>query len=151
MTMRVRAARTFSAPPEQVFAFFDDLANAAELQPRLVEITDVETLANGGKRIAYVTRGRDDARHEGKSEHLEYDPPHLVVIASDADGVTTTATRRFEPVRGGTRVVAELEYAVHAPVLSRLIELQWRRRARGELRRMLAAAERRLDAEPPPT
>ena len=72
LSSRVQARVDIAAPVDEVFAFFDDLANAAVLVPSLDEITTVEPLPAGGRRVEYTTRGprRDRARGEQRAPGL---------------------------------------------------------------------------------
>ena len=74
MSGRVRERVDIAAAPDEVFEFFDDLAHAPILVPRLAEITKVEVLPGGGRRVEYSTWGRGDTPHDASTEHLVYDP-----------------------------------------------------------------------------
>lgn len=67
------------------------------------------------------------------------------------EGITTIATRRFEQIPTGTRLATELEYRVELPwpqkVLTPLIEFQWRRPMRKQLRSLLSVVKGRIEAD----
>jgi hypothetical protein len=137
VTSRVHALVDIAAPPEAVFAFFDDLANASVLVPNLIEVTKVELLSTGGRRVEYATEGRDGTPHLASSEHVVYDPPHRTVTRSVQSGVATTATREFVAVPEGTRVVATIEWDVPIKYVSRLVSAPLRGPYRRALRNSL--------------
>jgi hypothetical protein len=142
---RVRERVDIAADPEDVFAFFDDLANASVLVPSLAEITNVEDLPAGGRRIEYSTFGRRDTRHEASTEHLVYDPPTRTVTRSVQSGIETTATREFIARAGGTRVVATIEWEVPVRYVSRLVSAPLRGPYRRALREALHGARAALE------
>ena len=143
---QVREQVDIDAPPEQVFAFFDDPANAPVLLPNLIEVTAIEKVPTGGRRVEYTTRNRRGAIVEASSEHLEYDPPHRTVTQGQQSGVTSTATREFVPVAGGTRVVATIEWSAPVKYLATIISSPLRRPLRRSLRHALDAAKSALEA-----
>ena len=140
MTSRVRARVDIAAPVETVFAFFDDLANAGLLVPSLAEITTVDPVASGGRRVEYVICDRHGGRHDASSEHLVYDPPRRTVTRNVQSGVITTLTRQFDPVDRGTRVVATVEWEMPIRSLARIISAPLRGPYRRGLRAGLRAA-----------
>jgi hypothetical protein len=134
-----------AAPPDEVFAFFDDLANASVLVPNLVEITRVEPHADGGRRVEYTTETRDGSRRDASSEHVVYEPPHRTVTRSLQSGVATTATREFVPIPVGTRVEATIEWEVPIRYVARLVSAPLRGPYRRALRESLAGARDALE------
>jgi hypothetical protein len=140
VSSRVHARVDIAAPPEAVFSFFDDLANAAVLVPNLIEVTKVEPLSTGGRRVEYATEGRDGTPHLASSEHVVYEPPHRTVTRSVQSGVATTATREFVAVSEGTRVVATIEWDVPIKYVSRLVAAPLRGPYRRALRNALHGA-----------
>jgi hypothetical protein len=84
------------------------------------------------------------------SEQLKRESNRLVVVRARTEGVTSTATRRFEATPEGTRLTAEVAYAVDLPwpqkVLVPVIEFQWRRPGHQQLRRLLGTVKARVDA-----
>lgn len=140
MSSRVHASVDIAAPPAVVFAFFDDLANATVLVPNLVEVSKVEALSTGGRRVEYATEGRDGTRHDASSEHVIYEPPHRTVTRSIQSGVETTATRAFVAVPGGTHVVATIEWDVPIRYVARLVSAPLRGPYRRALRDTLDGA-----------
>jgi hypothetical protein len=146
---RVHEQVDIDASPEHVFDFFDDVTNAEILVPSLVEITTVDALPNGGRRVAYTTRNRRGAIVEAVSEHLEYDPPHSTVTLGTQSGIETTSTRRFAlNTDGGTRVEATIEWAAPVRYLGWLVGAPVRRPLRRSLRHGLRAAKAAIEAGP---
>jgi hypothetical protein len=146
LTSRVRARVDIVSPADVVFAFFDDLANAAVLVPSLAEITAVETLPSGGRRVEYTTRDRVGGLHEASSEQVVYDPPGRTVTRNIQSGVITTMTREFRPVGDTTRVTATVEWDIPVRSVARLISAPLRGPYRRGLRNALHAAREALSA-----
>jgi polyketide cyclase/dehydrase/lipid transport protein len=146
VTTRIHAYVDIAAPVEEVFTFFDDLANAPLLNPRVVEITTVEPLGNGGRRIEYSTRGRSGAPVAATSEHVEYVRPWRTVTRTEQSGVTTLSTREFEALAEGARVVATIEWTAPVRYIARVVEFPLRRPLRDSLHLGLAAAKQALEA-----
>jgi hypothetical protein len=145
VSSRVRARVDIAAAPADVFAFFDDLANASILVPTLAEITKVEDLPGGGRRVEYSTWGRSDTPHDASTEHLVYEPPTRTVTRSVQSGIATTATREFVPVDDGTRVVATIEWDVPVRYLSQVVSAPLRGPYRRALRDALEGARTALE------
>jgi len=144
---RVREEIDIDAPVERVFAFFDDLDNAPLLVPSLVEIVNVEPLANGGRHVEYTTRNRHGDLIEATSDHIDYDPPRRTVTRSRQSGVETTSTREFVVnTSGGTRVVATVEWSVPMKYVGAIVSLPLRAPLRRALRSSLAAAKDAIDS-----
>jgi uncharacterized protein YndB with AHSA1/START domain len=142
--VHVRESIEIAAPVERVFAWFDDLDNAEELVPSLVAITKVEPLENGGRHVYYRVETKTDVV-DASSEHLEYAPPHRTVSRGLQSGVSTTSTREFEPVDGGTRVTASVEWDVPIRYVARLVTAPLRGPLRRSLRTGLEAAKDALE------
>jgi uncharacterized protein YndB with AHSA1/START domain len=142
---RVRARVDIATPVEEVFAFFDDLAHAAVLVPRLAEIRSVEPRPGGGRAVEYATRGRGGTLHPARSEHVVYEPPHRTVTRSVQSGVATTTTREFGPVDGGTRVQACLEWHVPVRYVAGIVSAPLRGPYRRALRESLEGARAALE------
>ena len=71
--------------------------------------------------VEYTTRGRNGALVSARSEHVVYEPPNRTVTRNVQAGVTTTTTRDFVPVEGGTRVEACIEWAVVVRYVSGIV------------------------------
>jgi uncharacterized protein YndB with AHSA1/START domain len=142
---RVRASVDIAAPVEEVFEFFDDLAHAAVLVPQLAEIGRVEAAPGGGRVVEYTTRGRNGALISARSEHVVYEPPHHTVTRNEQAGVTTTTSRDFMPVDGGTRVETCLEWVVGVRYVGGVVSWPLRRPYRQALRDALEGARAAIE------
>lgn len=146
---RVRARVDIDALPDLVFAFFDDLANAAHLVPGLVEIVSVEPVATGGRHVSYTIRSRDGTIVDASSEHLEYRPPERTVTRGIQSGIETRSTREFTPRSGGrTRVVTTVEWSVPIRYVGTLVSAPLRGPLRRSIRAAHATAKERLESGP---
>ena len=150
MSQRVRQTISITAPVEKVFAYLDVPENGLALVPQLVEVKEVAPLPNGGHRMRFVTLGRRGKLCEWISEHVERVPNELVIVRSHTEGVTTTATRRFEATPEGSRLIGEVEYHFVVPwpqrALVPVMEFQSRRTMRQQLRRLLEVVKARVEA-----
>ncbi|HSO95463.1 MAG TPA: SRPBCC family protein [Acidimicrobiia bacterium] len=143
---RVQARLDIAAPVEVVFGFFDDLANAAVLVSNLDEVTAVETLPSGGRRVEYTFRDRAGTVHEASSEHVAYDPPRRTVTRNIQSGVVTTMVREFQPVGDATLVTATVEWEIPVRSVAGIISAPLRGPYRRGLRDTLHAAREALTA-----
>jgi Polyketide cyclase / dehydrase and lipid transport len=147
--MRVRDVVSINPSVEEAFAYLDNPDNGG-LIPSLVEVNEVTPLANGGHRLRFVALGRRGKRCSWVSEQIERVPNKLVVVHAHTEGITTIATRLFEPMSSGTRMATALEYRVELPwpqkLLTPLIEFQLRRQIRNQLRSLLALVKERVEA-----
>ena len=147
--MRVRQAVSINATVEQAFAFLDDPQNSLALIPALVEVKEIVPLANGGHRLRFVALGRGGKRCEWESEQTERVPNSRVVVEARTEGIRTIATRRFEQMPRGTRLATDLEYRVELrwpqKALTPVIEFQWRRPMRKQLRSLLEVVKGRIE------
>ena len=83
---------------------------------------------------------------DASSEHVEYEPPWRTVARGVQSGVTTTATREFEPMAdGSTRVTSTVELDVPVRYVGRLVSVPLRGPLRRSLRAGLAAAKAALE------
>jgi uncharacterized membrane protein len=145
---KIREDVTIAAPIDDVFAFFDDVANASVLVPALVEVTNVqEHDEDGHRRVEYNVRGRSGDVVAASSVRVECDPPRRTVTRGVQSGIETTSTREFvASATGGTRVVATVEWSVPIKFLAGLVTAPLRGPLRRSLRESLAAAKAALEA-----
>ncbi len=144
---RVRARVEIDAPPETVFAFFDDLDHAPLLVAGLVEVVSVEPLPTGGRHVTYTTRGRDGALVDASSEHLEYEPPHRTVTRGVQSGIETRSIREFRPLGDGrTRVTTTIEWSVPIRYVGALVTAPLRGPLRRSIRGAHTAAKEALES-----
>jgi hypothetical protein len=113
-------------------------------------VKEVAPLPNGGHRLRFVALGRRGKLCEWVSEHIEHDPNRLVVVRARTERVTSTAVRRFEQTATGTRLTGEVEYRVEVPwpqkLLVPVMEFQWLRPGRKQLRAVLETVKARVEA-----
>ena len=142
----MRETIDINAPAGEVFAFFDDVGNASVLVAGLIEVTTVEELATGGRRVEYTTRNRVGGPVTATSEHLEHDPPRRTVTRSVQSGVETTSTREFvETASAETRVVATIEWSAPVKFVSGIVGAPLRGPFRRSLRASLASAKTAIE------
>ncbi len=150
MAQRVRHAVAIRAPVEAVFAFLDVPENGLALIPQLVEVKEVAPLPNGGHRMRFIALGRRGKHCEWVSEHIERVPNERVVVRAHTEGVTTTATRRFEERPDGSLLRGDVEVRFDIPwpqrVLLPVMEFQARRPMRRQLRNTLEVIKARVEA-----
>ena len=144
---RIREQIDIDASLEEVFAFFDDVTNAHLLVPGFIELTSVEAVANGGRRVEYTTRNKSGEILTESSEHLAYEPPHRTVTRGLQSGIATVSTRHFVPnTSRGTRVVATIEWSVPVKYVAALITSPLRRPLRRSVRHGLGAAKAAIES-----
>ncbi|MEX2254093.1 MAG: SRPBCC family protein [Acidimicrobiia bacterium] len=143
---KVRAEIDIDAPVEEVFAFFDDVANAAVLVAGLISIDQVDPLKTGGRRVEYTVQNRRGEPVGSSSEHLEHDPPRRTVTKGVQAGVTTTSTRDFvATTSGSTRVIATVEWAVPIKFVANIVTAPLRGPLKRSLRASLSAAKAAIE------
>ena len=150
MTVRLSGSVRIDRPIETVFAYFDDPIEGLRGGPcSNFDIQEITPLPNGGKRTRGTCRGTNGKAIPFVMEHVEYVRNERVVIrAAIGDDVPTIATRRFEPIDGGTRLVAEVEYSISRPIMGRIIETMWRRHSQLGLERLLANLKSKIETRP---
>jgi hypothetical protein len=144
---RVREQIDIDAPVAEVFAFFDDVANAAVLVPALIDVTSVqEQDEDGHRRVEYTVRNRSGDVVSASSVRVEHDPPRRTVTRGVQSGIETTSTREFvATATGGTRVVATIAWSVPIKVVAGLVTAPLRGPLRRSLRASLVAAKAALE------
>ncbi|WP_435063309.1 SRPBCC family protein [Halobaculum sp. EA56] len=133
------------APAEAVFDYVDEPENHVELTPSLVDVSNVEPLENGGKRLEYTYKmaGVDLT---GTLETPTYEPNERIVFEMDGD-LTGTLTWTFEATDGGTEVAYAAEYDLPGGVLARVAEPFAVRYNERELRTTLENLRDRLELD----
>jgi uncharacterized protein YndB with AHSA1/START domain len=99
---RVEAGITIAAPPAEVFAFVADLANLPRWQTGIVsaEPTSPEPVGRGS--TARVVRDMAGQSLTVDLTVTDFEPGRRLALASQASGVSVTATLEMDPVDGGT-------------------------------------------------
>jgi carbon monoxide dehydrogenase subunit G len=108
------------APVEVVYNFVFEPANLVEIWPSLIEIKNIQQLANGGNKYTWVYK-MAGMRFEGKGEDIEVSPPKRLSSKNEG-GIDSVLTWLFEADKGGTQVTIETEYKVPIPLLGKLAE-----------------------------
>ena len=117
---KIEKAAMVNAPIEKIFGHINELSNWLEFWPSLMEITDVQSLPNGGYsgRWVYKMAGM---RFQGKGEYTDIVPNHWLVIKTKG-AISSTITWTFRSIGNRTRVTLTIEYKVPIPLLGKLAE-----------------------------
>jgi len=138
-------------PPEDVFAYLDDLARHREWQETLVDVhVDTEGPTRVGSR-ATETRRVPGGKRKFTYEVTAHDPPRSSSFHGVEGPVRPVGTVRVEPIGEGShsRVTIELEFEGHG--IGKLLAPLARREARKQVPRDQARLKQRLEAgEPSP-
>jgi len=113
-------AVTVFAPAEKVFNYLSEPSNLPEIWPSLVEVTDIQSLPDGGysARWKYKMAGRI---FKGRAVHTEIVPNKIIVIKTGG-GINSTITWKFRTRANRTRVTFTVEYNIPVPLLGKLAE-----------------------------
>jgi uncharacterized membrane protein len=128
---------------EDVFAYMDQPENQLEITPSLTSSETVETLSNGGKRVAYTyTMAGVDL--DGHIEAVEYDPDRRILweMTGDLEGEIEW---EFEADGDGTVVRYASRYDLPVPVLDAVVEPFAKRYNERELRTTLENLRTRVE------
>ena len=99
---RVEAGITIAAPPAEVFAFVADLANLPRWQTGIVSAEPTSPDPVGVGSTARVVREMAGQSLTVDLAITEFEPGRRLALASQASGVSVTATLEMDPVDGGT-------------------------------------------------
>jgi carbon monoxide dehydrogenase subunit G len=144
--IKVRTSVWVPAPPEEVFAFFDDPDNMLEFTPAAQRISRFERLVDGRLSYAVTMLGSNGMEFGVEVEQVERNPPKQLTTRSHASGFTSTNARDFVPENGGTRVTSLFAAQIHRGFLSPLMELLQRDRTRLEADAIMHAVVARFAA-----
>lgn len=135
------------APVEEVFAHVDEPENHVELTPSITDVSNVEPLDNGGKRLRYTYElvgipltGTMTTPEYVADERIDFE------MAGDLSGTLTWA---FEEDDGGTRVTYGAEYDLPGGVLARIAEPFAVRYNERQLRTTLENLRGRVESDEP--
>jgi uncharacterized protein YndB with AHSA1/START domain len=107
-----RESRTVSirAPPDKVFAYLDDPANAPEWAEGIVAIREIETTPGvvGSTFEVDIKEGGRVNTYQGVS--LAYDPPRRMRDRMTRAGSTMEMQLDLEPAPEGTKLTQAVEY-----------------------------------------
>ena len=133
-------------PPDEVFAYLDDLERHSEWQPQIVS-SRRET--EGPTRVG--TRATDVRRMPGRTQSVtyevtEHDPPRRTSFKGVNGPVRPLGTVTVEPVgEGASKVTLELELEGHG-LLGMLVAPLARSQARKEVPQAQARLKERLES-----
>ena len=94
---RVEAGITIAAPPEKVFAFVADLANLPRWQTGIVAAARTSPDPVGVGSTARVTREMAGHSLTVDLTVTDFEPGRRLALASEASGVSVTATLEMQP------------------------------------------------------
>ncbi len=106
---RVEAGITIAAPPEAVFAFVADLANLPRWQSGIVSAERTSPDPVGVGSTARVVRDMAGQSLTVDLTITDFEPGRRLALASQASGVSVTATLEMEPNDDATVVRSGIE------------------------------------------
>lgn len=109
-----------NAPVEKVFQFVENPTNFPEVWPSMVEVSNIEELASGGRKFNWVYK-MAGMKLEGLSETTAYEPNRRIVSETKG-GIQSKFVWSFTPEGGSTKLHVDIEYIVPVPVLGKLAE-----------------------------
>ncbi|WP_049935298.1 SRPBCC family protein [Haloplanus natans] len=106
------------SPPGEVFSFLDDPRNHVKITPSLIQVSDIETLSNGGKRAKYRYK-LAGVELVGRVEDVDRSPGKRLVqdLSGAIDGTISYDLRQ----NGGTVVHYEAEYRLPDTVVDTVL------------------------------
>jgi uncharacterized protein YndB with AHSA1/START domain len=106
---RVEAGITIAAPPEEVFAFVADLGNLPRWQSGIVSAKRTSPDPVGVGSTARVVRDMAGQSLTVDLTITDFEPGRRLALASQASGVSVTATLEMEPNDDATVVRSGIE------------------------------------------
>ncbi len=109
-----------NVPSKKIFEYILKPGNWLEFWPSLAEITNVQSLPNGGysAQWAYKMAGM---RFKGKAQYTEVVPDKWLVVKTTG-GINCTVTWTFHPSESRTKVTFAVDYKIPIPLLGKLAE-----------------------------
>jgi len=129
-------AVTINAPVEKIFNYISKPNNLPEFWPSLVEVTDVQSLPNGGYKVRYVYK-MAGMRFEGTGEYTEIVPNKYIVIVTKGS-INSVLAWTFPSQANRTKVTLTVNYKIPTPLLSKLVGAVAEKMNEQELTFMLA-------------
>ncbi|MFB6207036.1 MAG: SRPBCC family protein [Haloglomus sp.] len=108
-----------NAPASDVFSFLDDPRNHVKITPALIEVNEIETLPNGGKRATYSYK-LAGVTLTGQVEDIERSPSDLLVQELSG-AIEGTITYDLDPTDGGTHLDYEAAYELPDTVVNTVL------------------------------
>jgi uncharacterized protein YndB with AHSA1/START domain len=103
---RIERSARIAVPPATLFAYLSDLDNLAEWQSGVVRAERTSHGELGVGSTARVVRELMGQRMEAPLTITEYDPPHLLAIASELSGVKAAGYLSLSPAPEGATDLA---------------------------------------------
>jgi uncharacterized protein YndB with AHSA1/START domain len=98
-------------PPEEVFAYLDQLERHGEWQQGIVSTTDVTPgPVRIGTRATDLRRGAGGMKMKVTYEIVGYDPPRRTSFKGVNGPIRVVGSVTVEPVAGGSKVTLELDF-----------------------------------------
>jgi uncharacterized protein YndB with AHSA1/START domain len=115
MTAPIRSSIVINRPIEDVFAVLTNVENTGRWFPGDVQEwwTSEPPHGVGSTRRARVTMGW--FKSENDAVATVFEPPHRAVMKGTSKNAPFEATLAFNPVEGGTRVDATIEFRLKGP------------------------------------
>jgi len=117
---KIKKMAIVNAPIGKIFGYINELTNWLEFWPSLMEITDVQSLPNGGYSASWVYK-MAGVRFQGAGEYTTV-APNLWLVIKTKGGVKSTITWTFRSWGNKTRVFLTIEYKVPILLLGKLAE-----------------------------
>ena len=117
---KIERATTVNIPVERIFRYINEPSNWLEFWPSLIEITDLQSLPNGGYSGTWVYK-MAGMLFKGKGEYTSVSPNKWLVIKTKGS-IRSTMTWTFRSWGNKTRVFLTIEYKVPIPLLGKLAE-----------------------------
>jgi len=141
--MSITQSIEIARPPEEVFAYIDDLSRHGEWQSQ-IESSRVET--EGPTRVgtrAVETRNVPGGKREFTYEITEHDPPRLAAFTVLNGPVRPHGRLTVEPAASGARYTVDLQMVGHG--FGKLLAPLAERQARKQIPKDLAALKDKLE------
>ena len=118
--VKIERSILINAPVEKVFAYHSDPRNSPEYWPSFIDVSDVETLPNGGHKYSWAYK-MAGIRLNGSSTTIEYEENRQLTTKSEG-GIDSKISYSYQPEGDATRFTLVVEYSVPVPVLGKLAE-----------------------------
>ena len=106
---RVERTARIAATPEELFAYLADLRNLPDWQSGIVSAEVTSGGEMGAGATARIVRQVMSQQVKAPLRITEFEPPRLMVIASEVSGVRALAVLQLSPVDGGTDLGFSME------------------------------------------
>jgi uncharacterized membrane protein len=147
--MAIHETIEIGRPPQEVFAYLDDLTRHHEWQPQIV---DVQVETPGPTRVG--TRVKQTRRVPGGKrtftmEALEHDPPNAFAFKVIDGPIRPHGRVTLTPLEGGSRTRYTFDFEIEGHGLGKLVAPLVRRDAARQIPENLRLLKERLESEQP--